>query len=62
MFALLSDFMLVTMPNHDLATKYASEWSKEIVEVAEHVGVKFLVGMTCNAKSGRIMILTADEL
>ena len=43
MFALSSDFMLVTMPDHDLATRYASEWTKEIVEVAERNGIKPIV-------------------
>src|SRR3989338_3936267 len=40
MFVLSSDFMLVTMPDHDLATKYSSAWSQEIIDIAERNGIK----------------------
>src|SRR3989344_4043545 len=40
MFVLLSDSMLVTMPDHDLATKYASTWSQQVIDIAEVNGIK----------------------
>lgn len=40
MSVLSSDSMLITMPEHDLATKYASEWSESVIEIAERNGIK----------------------
>ena len=31
--------MLVTLPEHDLATLYSSKWSKEVIDVAERNGI-----------------------
>ena len=42
MSVLISDAMLVTLPEHDLATKYASAWSQQIINTAERNGIQII--------------------